>query len=189
MARARTGGIVEDRRGETVRYAIRYRLGGERRYEITDAATREDAAAILAARLAGAPRSSSGRRPLHGQAGRTAEYRSWKSMKQRCYLPSYRGYQQHGGRGVVVCAVWRDSFVAFFADMGAKPTPQHGISRVDPDGNYSCGHCEECLREGWPANARWATKSEQSRSRRRRLGSALGSGATFRPLTAPPTDG
>jgi len=48
--------------------------------------------------------------------------------------------------------------------MGVRPSLQHSIDRLDGDGNYSCGHCEECLANGWVLNCRWATRAEQRRN-------------------------
>jgi len=73
--------------------------------------------------------------------------------------------QYHGGRGIKVCERWR-AFENFLTDMGQKPFSEASIDRIDNDGNYSCGHCEECLRNGWPANCRWATDKEQQRNTR-----------------------
>ena len=57
----------------------------------------------------------------------------------------------------------------FIEDMGEPPTDKHEIDRKDNDGNYSCGHCEECLRNGWVANCRWATRTEQMRNTSRNV--------------------
>lgn len=101
----------------------------------------------------------------HGAAG-TLEYHSWCSMKQRCYCRTSQSFPSYGGRGVRVCARWRDSFQAFSSDMGRRPTPAHSLDRINNDAHYSCGQCEECVVNGWPANCRWATPAEQARNRR-----------------------
>lgn len=88
----------------------------------------------------------------HGMHG-TSEYRSWRSMKMRCLLPTYRQYQHYGGRGIAVCDSWM-KFENFFSDMGFKPTPLHSIDRIDNDGDYE------------PRNCRWATDVEQNRNKR-----------------------
>ena len=49
-----------------------------------------------------------------------------------------------------MCDRWLNSFEAFLADMGPKPSPRHQIDRIDTDGNYEPGNC--C----------WATNMENS---------------------------
>lgn len=105
----------------------------------------------------------SARDDYHGMNG-TSEHSIWKGIKKRCYLKSHRAYPGYGGRGIVICAGWRSSFKTFFADMGARPSLDHSIDRRDGNLNYSCGHCEECVKNGWPANCRWATRAEQRRN-------------------------
>ena len=90
----------------------------------------------------------------HGMWG-TPEYRSWDAMLQRCYNHQHRSWANYGGRGITVCERWRNSFEAFYADMGNKPTLQHTIDRYpEKSGNYEPGNC------------RWATRKEQQRNTR-----------------------
>lgn len=104
----------------------------------------------------------------HGMAG-TPEWQCWVNIIGRCTNAGGRGYQYWGGRGICICDGWRHSFENFFADMGEKPGRGHeySIDRIDTDGHYSCGHCEQCQREGWAANCRWATLEEQLNNTRR----------------------
>lgn len=78
----------------------------------------------------------------HGMSKSAPEYYVWCSMKQRCTNPNVKNWDAYGGRGITVCARWMDSFEAFFADMGRRPSPAHSIDRVDNDGNYEPGNCQ-----------------------------------------------
>lgn len=94
------------------------------------------------------------------------EWRAWKSMRNRCYLPSTKNFESWGGRGIKVCARWRESFVNFLADVGRRPkSPRHTLGRIDNDGHYSCGKCVQCRAEGWPANCAWQTHLEQQNNK------------------------
>lgn len=109
-----------------------------------------------------------GGKPRHGHARDSATsrtYTSWKSMIRRTTNPNAKGYSYYAGRGIAVCERWRGSFENFLADMGERP---EGLSldRENNDGGYWCGHCAECVRNGWPANCRWADWSTQMKNRR-----------------------
>lgn len=100
----------------------------------------------------------------HGGSG-TPTFRTWSHMLSRCYTATHHAFADYGGRGISVCQGWRGAFQAFLTDMGERPAGMT-LDRIDNDGNYSCGHCEECVANNWPANCRWATRSEQARNRR-----------------------
>lgn len=82
------------------------------------------------------------------------EYNTWSAMKARCSNSKTKQWMDYGGRGIRVCDRWLSSFEAFLADVGPKPSPDHSIDRIDPNGNYERG------------NVRWATSREQARNQR-----------------------
>lgn len=89
----------------------------------------------------------------------TPEYRAYQMMKQRCNNPKYPEYRYWGGKGIKVCNRWLESFNNFIEDMGMRPTPNHSLDRIDPNGNYE------------PSNCRWATGSLQMHNTIRKTGS------------------
>lgn len=115
----------------------------------------------------GCHRASAGGNARKGKV--TPEYGSWRKMHARCDYPGQYGYEMYGGNGVTICKRWRESFLNFLNDMGEKPNNIHSVDRIDGEGNYSCGHCEECVANGWPANCRWATPQEQSDNSKRSI--------------------
>lgn len=90
------------------------------------------------------------------------EYNIWGAMKQRCYNPNNKAYQDYGGRGITVCDRWKNSFKNFLDDMGPRPSKDHSIDRIDVNGNY----CKE--------NCRWADRTIQARNQRIRKTSISG---------------
>jgi len=87
-------------------------------------------------------------RERHGM-NKSPEHRAWVHMKQRCTNPRKREWPHYGGRGITVCDRWMNSFVAFFSDVGPRPSPGHSLDRIDVNGNYA------------PDNVRWATHQQQ----------------------------
>lgn len=90
-----------------------------------------------------------------GKNGRSREYESWIGAKQRCFNPHNKGWENYGGRGITMCARWRDSFEAFLSDVGPCPGPGYSLDRINNDGDYE------------PANVRWATAQQQIANQRR----------------------
>jgi|SRR5882757_693574 len=80
------------------------------------------------------------------------EYQTWCDMKSRCYNDNCKNYKYYGGRGIKVCARWKDSFSNFYDDMGSK----NGLTldRIDVNGDYD------------PNNCRWTSWEIQGKNRR-----------------------
>lgn len=88
----------------------------------------------------------------HGMSKHKA-FAVWRSMLDRCRLPTHQAWKNYGARGISVCESWQE-FSNFWADMG--PTYAEGLTldRVDNDGNYT------------PENCRWTTRKQQARNTR-----------------------
>lgn len=135
-------------RGRRRTYWLCHCLCGEDKWVISDALK------TGATRSCGCLNDEARRTPKHGgtiNAKHTPEYATWHSMKQRCTNPTNRRFNRYGGRGIVVCPQWMNSFPRFLADMGPRPLST-SLDRIDNDGNYS------------PDNCRWAANILQSRN-------------------------
>jgi hypothetical protein len=93
------------------------------------------------------------RRYIHGGYA-TPEYAIWSAMICRCENPNSASFRRYGGRGIAVCQSWRASFAAFLNDVGARPSAEYSLDRIDNDRGYE------------PGNVRWASKQSQARNRR-----------------------
>lgn len=88
-------------------------------------------------------------------SGFTPEYSAWLGMKRRCGNENLPEYKNYGARNILVCEEWMDSFEAFFAHIGPRPSSKHSIDRVDNERGYE------------PGNVRWTTQAVQMRNTRR----------------------
>jgi hypothetical protein len=93
------------------------------------------------------------KRQTHGMTKHPA-YGIWRSMIDRCRLPSHQAWHNYGGRGIKVCPEWQKDFLDFWADMG--PTYKKGLTldRIDNNGGYHKSNC------------RWVTPQVQARNTR-----------------------
>lgn len=97
----------------------------------------------------------------HGHASYRNEsitYKSWQMMKNRCLNENYPRFNDHGGRGIMICERWM-VFENFLADMGERPSKKYSIDRKDNDGHYE------------PSNCKWSTMVEQNSNKRVRIDS------------------
>lgn len=94
------------------------------------------------------------------------EYNARHSLLGRCLNPNDPTYHKYGGRGITVCQRWQESFENFLEDMGRRPSDKHSIDRINNDGGYHCGKCNDCHARGvLETNCRWATRKTQCRNR------------------------
>jgi len=96
---------------------------------------------------------------------KTRTHKIWYGIKKRVVDGSSRAKEFYLQRGITICSGW-NIYDNFLADMGERPSKSYSVDRIDNNGGYWCGHCEECVKNNWPANCRWATAIEQANNRR-----------------------
>lgn len=79
----------------------------------------------------------------------TPTWKSWSSMKARCYDKNHEYYKYYGGKGITVCDRWKESFENFLEDMGERLNGTT-LDRINNDKQY----CKE--------NCKWSTTEEQN---------------------------
>lgn len=92
----------------------------------------------------------------HGMTKHPA-YAIWRSMNDRCRLPSHQAWRNYGARGIAVCPEWRDSFETFWLDMGPTYAAGLELDRRDNSQGYSAINC------------RWVPRQTNANNRRTNL--------------------
>jgi hypothetical protein len=89
----------------------------------------------------------------HGMS-RHPTFAVWRSMNDRCRLPTHQAWHNYGARGIRVCERWQESFENFWEDMGPTYAAGLTLDRRDNDKNYTKRNC------------RWVTPEVQGNNRR-----------------------
>jgi hypothetical protein len=89
----------------------------------------------------------------HGES-KTRLYGIYKGMKQRCNNIKGLSYKYYGGKGIVICSDWLNSFLRFKEwSINNGYSPNKSIDRIDPNGNYE------------PENCRWVEFEKQQNNK------------------------
>lgn len=84
-------------------------------------------------------------------AQKTKLRQAWKDMQRRCYSPDVKNWHRYGGRGIMVCDEWRNSFEVFQSWSWHNGFDYNlTLDRIDVNGNYE------------PSNCRWVTIKVQA---------------------------
>ena len=80
---------------------------------------------------------------------RTPAYKTWCSIKRRCYEVQNPSYKNYGAKGIGMYEAWINDPAAFIDHVGQPPSADHTLDRKDNTKGYV------------PGNLRWATPLEQ----------------------------
>lgn len=104
-------------------------------------------------------------------------YQLWNGIIDRCTKPDAQGYHNYGGRGITVCAGWRDPWMFaedIYREIGPRPEgvskrgyALYSLDRAKNDQGYWCGRCAECASKGQPFNVRWSDRKVQVQNQRK----------------------
>lgn len=99
------------------------------------------------------------RTKTHGKTN-TGEYRVWTAIRSRCYNKNSLSYKNYGGRGIIVCERWKNSFKWATPSEQANNT-RRNVKVYDNGIGYSVSFISEHygipkgivyrrIRRGWP---------------------------------------
>lgn len=71
----------------------------------------------------------------------TSEYGIWLGIKTRCYNDDHHSYDNYGHYGIGMSDEWRNDFMAFYNDMGPRPSKRHSVERRENDKDYCKENC------------------------------------------------
>lgn len=96
-----------------------------------------------------------GRRNTRHGMSRHPAFAVWRSMIDRCRLPTHQAYHNYGARGIAVCERWQEKFENFWEDMGERYKSGLTLERLDNSLGYSKDNCD------------WRTHKHQANNTRR----------------------
>ena len=71
----------------------------------------------------------------HGMT-KTSEFKIWQAIIDRCCNPNCTAFKNYGRRGIIVCNEWKNDFMAFYADIGKRPSKKYSIERINNNKGY-----------------------------------------------------
>lgn len=90
----------------------------------------------------------------HGKSN-TRLFNIWQNIKRRCYNKNYKYYSYYGGKGIIMCEEWKNSFQAFYEwSIKNDYSDTLTIDRINSDKNYE------------PSNCRWVNRLVQQNNRK-----------------------
>lgn len=93
----------------------------------------------------------------------TPEYNSWRAMICRCFSKAHGAFYRYGGAGIKPCKWLLASPINLITLLGNRPYG-YTLERIKNKKGYTCGQCEDCRKNRWGLNVKWATRKEQMRN-------------------------